>query len=122
MALVVLPRLVILSACAGQCLMGHGSDKTLCEIHCFSVQHVSPMTSKREQIQSYHYLYMDHVQMNRIVHRVIYVYVDSTAFSLHAYGLFDQRPLPVWSCRASIARLVDLSIESFQWRAVVLKA
>lgn len=32
---------VTLLACTGQCLAGRGSAKTLCKIHCFSMQHVS---------------------------------------------------------------------------------
>lgn len=40
------------------CLVGRSSDKTLCEIHCFCEQHVSPMTSKSEQIQSHHCVYI----------------------------------------------------------------
>ena len=32
---------VTLLACTGQRLVGRGSDKTLCKIHCFSMQRVS---------------------------------------------------------------------------------
>lgn len=38
------------------------------------------------------------------------------------YGLFFGRPLPVWNSRTSIARLVDLGIQSFQGGTVVLRA
>lgn len=41
-------------ACLSRGLVAEGSDKSLHEIHCLSVKHMSPLTSKTEQKQCHH--------------------------------------------------------------------
>lgn len=50
------------------------------------------------------------------------VYVESTALQHLCMDCFLGAPLPVWSCGASIARLVDLGIESLQGWTIIMKA
>lgn len=42
-------------ACLSRRLMARGSDKSLHEIHCLSVKHMSPLTCKTEQKQCRHH-------------------------------------------------------------------
>lgn len=53
--------------------------------------------------------------------RVVAVYVESQPRNACIWTFFCT-PLPVWSCRPSIAWLVDLGIQCFQGWTVVLVA